>query len=148
MAVLNTYPPLNTHFVVDFHNNKYGLDHKFQSVDGLSVKLVKDDTRKEPIAQFQDIVLKRAYEPNSKLLAWCMDTINNKKYVHENFTVKLLDAKHEVISAWVIEQALPIGWNIEELHAQDTKILIETITFKYSYFQILNSKGQKISPKN
>ena len=135
------------YFIVEFQNKDLQADHRFQSVQGLKARLIKEEGVKVPRAVFENIILRRAFEPDSKLVEWCMDTINNKVFKHETITIKLLDNKHELISGWIVTDAIPLGWSIEELHAQDSKVLIETIELKYKNFQVLNSRGQVIAPK-
>ncbi|MGI9552460.1 MAG: phage tail protein [Aurantibacter sp.] len=141
------YPPLNFHFDVEFRHKDFKRDHKFQSVDGLHAQLVKDEGQKNPHAVFDHIVLKRAFEPDSKLVGWCMDAINNKVFKAVTLTIKLLNSKHEVLSAWIVEKAIPVGWGVAELHAEESKILIETIELRYRYFQVVDSKGRIVAPK-
>jgi phage tail-like protein len=97
--------------------------------------------------KFKELVLKRAYRPNSNLLEWCMDAMNNHKREEENLTVTLLNSRRDMISAWRIEKAMPIGWHIDELHAEDSKILMETITLTYDYFEVVNGLGKVVAPK-
>ncbi|PVW13196.1 phage tail protein [Marixanthomonas spongiae] len=141
-----TYPPLNMHFVVEFEGQKSISDGQFQSVQGLQARICTKEDSKERKVHFENIVLKRAYQPNSKLIAWCMDAINNHKKQPRNLLIKLLNAQHEPISAWEIEQAVPVGWGVEELHAQDTKILLECIELDYKYFQVIDGDGNVIAP--
>ncbi|MDB2463156.1 phage tail protein [Algibacter sp.] len=143
MAKIN-YPPLNMHFIVQFHSKTLVSDTNFQSVEGLQVRITEQEGKK--VVQYDNIVLKRAYQPDSNLVAWCMDVINNNKKLPANLTVKLLNADHDMVSGWQIEKALPVAWGVEELHAQDTKILIETVELQYQLFNVLNSKGEVISP--
>ena len=147
MAILEHYPPLNTHFSVEFHTKKQSEEEKFQSVQGLQARLINDETHKDPYAVFDNIILRRAYKPNSKVVAWCMNAINNKVFEEKTLTIRLLNSKHKLISAWVIEKVIPVGWGVEELHAQDAKILIEVIELKYSNFQVLNTKGKNVALK-
>lgn len=135
------------HFVVEFLNDSLREDHRFQSVHGLQAKLVKEDDEKQPRAKFENIILKRAFEPDSKLVEWCMNAINNNIFKYETMTIKLLNSKHKPISGWIVNNALPIGWSVEELHAQESRVLIETIELTYKNFQVLNSKGKIIAPK-
>lgn len=137
---------LNMYFVVEFLDKEFKNDFKFQSVNGIHARLQNKEGQKLPIAIFEPIVLKRAYQPDSKLIAWSMNAINNKQFTHKNLIIKLLDSNSEFISGWQVTKAIPIAWYIEELHAQEGKILIETIELKYRYFQVLDSKGNIISP--
>ncbi|MEP3836896.1 MAG: phage tail protein [Algibacter sp.] len=143
MTIIN-YPPLNMHFIVHFHNKALLSDTNFQSVEGLQARIIENEGKKQ--VKYDHLVLKRAYQPDSSLVAWCMDAINNNKKQATNLTVNLLNADHEIISGWQIEKALPVAWGVEELHAQDTKILIETVELQYRRFNVLNNKGEVITP--
>ncbi|XMO86241.1 phage tail protein [Algibacter sp. AS12] len=142
MAKIN-YPPLNMHFAVHFHSKALINDVSFQSVQGLQSRIIKNEGKKQ--VKYDNLVLKRAYQPDSNLVAWCMDAINNNKKQAINLTVNLLNADHEIISGWQIEKGLPVAWGVEELHAQDTKILIETVELQYQRFNVLNNKGEVIA---
>lgn len=147
MSSLSTNPALNMYFNVEFLNDDLRVDHRFQSVQGLKATLTKVEGVKIPRAVFDNIILKRAFEPDSKLVEWCMNTINNKVFKHESMVIRLLDSKHEVICGWIVTDAIPLSWSVEELHAQESKVLIETIELKYKNFQVINSKGKVVAPK-
>lgn len=138
------YPPLNIHFIVEFCSKDLLEDRNFQSVQGL--KISTDSSEGKELISYENIILKRAYEPNSYLVEWCMECIKNRKKIPLDFTVKLLNAHHELLSAWKIEKAMPVAWGIDELHAQNTKILIETIEVNPLRFNILDSNGKTIAP--
>lgn len=146
MSGNNTYPPLNVHFTATFHINKREEVEPFQSISGLQAKLVKEEGKKLPNTVFENLILRRGYNPNSKLVAWCMNAINNKVFQAKDITIQLLDSQHELISAWAVEKAIPVGWGIEALHAQDPKVLIEVIELKYQRFHVLNGKGSNVAP--
>ena len=151
--------PLNLHFTVKFLNPDYREDHEFLSVEGLQADLrpqlapkniFRPNVRRRTILRphFKQLVLKRAYRPDSELLEWCMDTINNHKREEQNLNIQLLNSKHDIISAWRVENALPVGWNIDEFNAGESKVLIETMTLKYDFFEVVNSKGKLVAPKD
>lgn|GEM_PF-2523795 len=140
------HPPLNMHFIVEFNNKELITDKNFQSVSGLKARIHENEDKKGTHIQFENIILKRAYQPDSGLVKWCMDAINNNKKEPTNLIVRLLNADHDMLSGWQIEKAIPIAWGVEELHAQETKILIETIELSYQCFHVLNSKGKVIAP--
>lgn len=142
-----TYPPLNMHFIVEFHNKEFILDKNFLSVQGLQARIEQTEEKRKGQANFENLILKRAYKPDSKLVRWCMDAINNLKKEPVDLTVKLLSANHNMLSGWRIIQAVPIAWGVEELHAQESKILIESIELKYFYFEVMNSSGKIMAPK-
>ncbi len=141
-----SYPPLNMHFVVEFNNKEFLADRSFQSVQGLKARICENEGKKGTHVHFENIILRRAYQPNSKLVKWCMDAINNRKKQPVDLLIKLLNSDHEMLSGWRIERAMPVAWGVEELHAQETKILIETIELDYHHFHVLNSKGVDVAP--
>lgn len=132
------------HFAVDFSGSF--ADNSFQSVQGLQARICENEDKKGEHTQFENIILKRAYQPNSELVKWCMDAINNHKKQPLNLTIRLLNAEHEMLSGWQIEQAVPVAWGVEELNAQEAKILIETIELKHQRFQVLDGKGKIVAP--
>ncbi|WP_179019635.1 phage tail protein [Winogradskyella forsetii] len=145
MAQIN-YPPLNMHFVVHFNRKELMADVNFQSVQGLQVRVDKTDGKDR--VYYGNIILKRAYEPSSKLVTWCMDVIKKRQKLPVNLIVKLLNAEHEMLSGWKIEKAMPVAWGVEELHAQESRILIETIELEPQYFYVLDHNGKIIAPSN
>ncbi|WP_310991977.1 phage tail protein [Aequorivita marina] len=140
----STYPLLNMHFVVEFKNKQFFNDRSFQSVSGLKARVCENDDSNESDVHFENIILRRGYQPDSEIVVWCMDAINNKKKKPLDLVVKLLNEEHEMISGWYIESAVPVAWGVDELHAQETKVLIETIELSYQRFQVLNKKGKAI----
>ena len=137
------YPPLNMHFVVQFSDSDFDNEIHFQSVDGLKARICENETKSGTYVKFDNLILKRAYLPDSKMHRWCMDAINYNKQKPLNLNVHLLNAHHQPISTWKIEKALPVAWGVDQLHAQESKILIETIELTYYRFEILSS-GEKI----
>ena len=67
------------HFIVQFDSKKFKLDYRFQSVQGLQASVCKNENGKGTHTKFENIILKRAYQPDSKLLEWCMNAISNHK---------------------------------------------------------------------
>ena len=139
------YLPLNMHFVVEFQLKDLVDDVHFQSVQGLAMRLDKTDG--EPRVKYGNLILKRAYEPDSKIVSWCMEVIKNRRKLPIDLTVKLLNADHKMLSGWNIEKAMPIAWGVAELNAQETKILIETIELELQSFSVLDSNGANVNSK-
>ncbi|WP_282122449.1 phage tail protein [Algibacter mikhailovii] len=137
----------NFQFTVDFTNNDFNSDRHFQSVEGLHAQITKNISKKAWLSEFDVLILKRAYRPDSNIVAWCMNAINNKILTPENLSINLLNSRFEVVSQWQVVKAIPVGWSLSPLNAEEGQILIETITLKYSYFQVVNSKGKIVSPK-
>lgn len=146
MPASKTFPPLNFHFSVNFKHRDFRKDQRFTSVEGLRASLESDESGKKWLPTFEHLVLKRPFEPDSKLLEWCMNAINNQKFKKLDLDIKLLDRKHEVLAAWIIESALPLGWGVAPLNALDGDILIETVELKYQRFQVVNRDGKIVAP--
>lgn len=140
-------PPLNCNFRVVFENPDFCNDIGFYSIQGISARLNSDTPSGKRISQFENLKLIRAYVPDSKLIEWCMDAINNQNFRAEEFRISLIGEKENVLSSWIIKKAVPVAWGIEDLHAQETRILLETIELSYAYFEVVNSSGKIIAPK-
>lgn len=138
----NRYPPLNMHFIVQFSDLDFDNDIHFQSVQGLRGRICENEGGSGTHVKFDNLILRRAYQPDSKIQLWCMDAFNFKKILPVNLSVKLLNAQHQPISTWNIKSALPVAWGVDALHAQESKILIETIELKYKTFQISTNDGK------
>lgn len=141
------YPPLNMHFIVQFSGSEFDNEIHFQSVDGLKARICENENKSGTYVKFDNLILKRAYQPDSKLHRWCMDAINYNKEKPLNLNVYLLNAQHEPISTWKIEKATPVAWGVDELNAQESKILIETIELTYHRFQIVSNLDKTGGPK-
>lgn len=139
------YPPLNMHFIVQFPESDFYNEIHFQSVQGLRARICENEGGGGTHVKFDNLILRRAFLPDSELHRWCMDAINFKKTSPINLSVQLLNNEHEPISIWSIEKAVPVAWGVNELNAQESKILIETIELKYQRFQIVGKDG-KIGP--
>ena len=141
-------PLLNTHFRVDFQSAGFQNDISFHSVEGLKVSFRKREGSGKRHPYFENIILRRAYQPNSTIVKWCMDSINNRNKQPVDVLVNLLDAMQKPVCGWHITGAIPIAWGVEDLHAQEPKVLIERIELIYEYFQVTNSEGEIIAPKS
>ncbi len=128
------YPHLNIHFKVSFHGMEFENESNFQSVQGLKTRLCENVENGKGQVKYDNLVLRRAYQPNSLLAKWCLEGINNPETNSIDFTVSLLNAQQQPISSWNIKNARPVAWGIDDLHAQDSKILMETIELAYKSF--------------
>ena len=148
------YPPVSFHFKVEFNFKQefHGVptqkdDIMFQSVGGLTSEL-QTETIKEggenrfehelPVrTKFNNLILKRGVIKDSSLIKWCLNTFQHLEIRPVDLEVKLLNEKHDPLMTWAIKQAWPKKWNVEDLSAVDSKILIESLELRYQYFTIL-----------
>ncbi len=154
------YPPVNFHFRVYFMKGAGGAaatgkpewteDIYFQSVSGLTAQMqtetIKEggENRFEHVvptrAKFGDLVLKRGiYPAESPLTKWIQDAVLHFIFEPKNIQVQLLDEEHQPLLVWNIFHAWPKNWKIDELNAEQGKVLIETLEISYNTFTM--SKG-------
>ena len=148
------YPPVAFYFKVEFAFKEefHGVapeknDIMFQSVSGLSAEM-QTDAHKEggenkfehelPVrTRFSNLVLKRGVLKESSLIKWCLNSFQNLEVRPVDLQIKLLNEKGEPLMTWSVKQAWPKKWNVEDLSAVDSKILIESLELRYQYFTII-----------
>ena len=75
---------------------------------------------------------------NSKLLAWCKDTLRSNLtdgIRTKNLEVKLLNEKGETILCWRFTNAWPVKMKIDDLFENEEGFAIESIEFAYATFE-------------
>ncbi len=143
------YPPVNFHFRVHFEESGWGEEIYFQSVSGLNATLqtetIKEggENRFEHVvptrAKFGDLVLKRGiYPATSPLTAWIQDAVLNFHFVPKNLQIQLLNEAHEPMLVWDVYHAWPKSWKVDELNAEQGKVLIETLELSFNTFKMSN----------
>ena len=143
------YPLTGFHFLVVFEIfPQVPNDASFQEVTGLSVNVGLDTyneggenrfTHRLPGRNtYSDLVLKRGMSLVSGLTAWCLDSIENFNYQPTNLLISLLNEDHLPVSSWYVTNAIPINYEISGLNAEQSQIVIESITLRYEYYQTLN----------
>ncbi|WP_339705343.1 phage tail protein [uncultured Kriegella sp.] len=145
---VNYYPPVGFHFKVNFDGvSQNDKDYRFQSVSGLSVDIETEDyaeggenrfKHKLPVkTKFPNLVLKRGMLLDSEVIAWCQNAIENFVFEPANITIDLLNENHSPLKTWNIVGAYPVKWSVEDLNAQESKLVIESIELVYNYFTII-----------
>jgi phage tail-like protein len=147
MADFFDYKPVSFHFIVGFLSFKMAPDFHFQSVSGLNVNL-ETETYKEggenrfvhtlPVrANYSNLILKRGFITDSKVIDWCMDTFNNMDVKPVNLVVSLLNDIHVPVMTWNVVNAFPVKWSVSDFDAEKSALAIETLELKYQYFKLL-----------
>ena len=143
----NNNPLVGFYFTVAFELLPLFLvDTKFQSVSGL-----KATTEFEPIIEggqnkfkhqlpmrsgYNDLVLKRGMTDDiSGLSMWCNKAIEDFVFAPANLTILLLNEKAIPVKAWYVSRAIPLSYEFSDLNAEESKLVIETITLKYNFFK-------------
>ncbi|MEO7045959.1 MAG: phage tail protein [Ferruginibacter sp.] len=146
---MNEYPVAGFHFLVVFEMfSQLPFDTYFQEVSGLSLEVDYETysaggknafSYKLPLRPtYNDLVLKRGYTMVSGVSAWMIDAFENFNYRHTNLIISLLDANHVPVSSWYVVNALPKKWDLSPFNAEESSIVIESMTFQYDYFKTLN----------
>lgn len=142
------YPPVGFHFKVEFNGiTTQDTDFQFQSVAGLSVDIETEEfseggenrfKHKFPVrTKFPNLVLKRGMVTDSKLIGWCRDAIESFLFEPVDLTVKLLNEENEPLVTWNVVHAYPVKWNVSDLSAEESKLVVETIELSYNYFTLV-----------
>jgi phage tail-like protein len=143
--MINYYPPAGFHFAVQFLNPQFAvIDSMFQSVAGLSVEMETMEVveggenrfkHKLPVsARYPNLVLKRGMIPDSTLLRWCRNATENFEFLPMDLVVTLLGPAMVPLKVWSIKGAYPVKWEVSELNAMESKIVVETLELTYQYF--------------
>ena len=74
---------------------------------------------------------------DSNLIDWCRDAIESFLFEPVDLTVKLLNEENEPLVTWNVVHAYPVKWNVSDLSAEESKIVVETIELSYNYFTLV-----------
>lgn len=139
------YPPLGFHFKVEFTG--FSGEYQFQSVSGLTVDIETEQIteggenrfkHKVPVrTKYPNLVLKRGLLVDSEIIDWCKNALENFDFQPTDLIVKLLNEKHEPLMSWNVVHAYPVKWSISDFHAEENKLVIETLELTYNYFNVM-----------
>jgi phage tail-like protein len=153
--MMSYYPPLGFYYevkFVGFGNNQ--LDARFQSVSGLSVEYEMEDYKeggenrfvhKLPVrTKYADLVLKRGMLTDSKVIEWFLSAFRDRDFkpkekndIATDIDILLKNEKGEALRTWNVFHAIPKKWNVSDLNAQESSIVIETMELTYRYFTVI-----------
>ena len=140
-------PLTGFHFSVNFELlPQFSIDTKFQSVSGLKSTMETETISEGGQNQFkitlpkgntcENLVLKRGLtKENSGLRTWTTNALNNFVFHPANLVVSLLNEIHDPVKVWYISQAIPVSMEISDFNAEESQIVIETLTLKYRFFK-------------
>jgi len=140
------YPPVGFHFRVEFTlDGVQDGDIRFQEVSGLSAELGVEEVveggenrfshRLPTRAKYSNLILKRGLLNDSRLIAWCIDAIENFIFEPTTVNVTLLNENHEpVAESFSFVRAWPVKWAVSDFKAQENSIVVETLELAYNYF--------------
>ncbi len=149
---MQLYPLTGFHFLVTFElYPQLPNDLSFQEVSGLTAEVNMDSyaeggenrfTHSLPVrTKYSDLILKRGLGLVSGLTSWCIDAIENYNYQPVNLVVSLLDENHLPVSSWYVVNAIPLKYEIAPFNAEQSQVVIESLTLRYEYYKNLNLSG-------
>lgn len=139
------YPPVSFHFKVEV----LGLppnshDVRFTEVSGLTVEMGTEEVaeggenrfvQKYPTgARYPELVLKRGLLPNSEIVTWIRECIEDYRIQPRNIDIKLLNEQHQPLVTWHLVNAYPTKWSLGDLNAANNAVAVETMNLFYQYF--------------
>jgi len=144
----NYYPPVGFHFKVEVLGLEKPVDHdvRFTDVSGLSMEMSTEEIaeggqnrflQKYPTrAKHPELVLKRGLLPNSGIVTWVQECIEDFKITPKNIDIKLLNQEHQPLMTWHVINAYPTKWHISDLSAKSNSVVVETLQLFYQYFNV------------
>lgn len=144
----NIYPPLAFYFRLSFSG---ALDTSFKEVSGISIEMGKEEItegennsfkhRVPTTAKYSNLVLKRGMaHKDSAIVSWCQDTFNGALLDHittKTIVITLLNESGLPLKNWKFVNAWPVKWAASDLNSMNNEIVIETLEFAYSYFEVI-----------
>lgn len=137
-------PALGFHFAVIFDIDKAKVN-VFQEVSGFSTEIkteeVKDGGSLYRYAlptevTYSNLVMKRGLlSKNSGVIKWMNKALEHFEFETTTIIVNLLNEKSQPLVSWNFDKAWPVKLETSGLEAQDSKIVIETMEFKYESFK-------------
>lgn len=79
---------------------------------------------------YEDIVLERAYSGVSEFYLW-RKRIENGQWDVRSMTIQFLDNANNPRATWLLGEAWPFAWEMDELDSGVTKLAIERVTIAY-----------------
>lgn len=141
------------HFRVNFINlSKHeDIDLSFQSVTGFDVQMETETIKEGGENRFEHVVpirrrhntliLKRGIltPKDSGITKWFQAAFQNMEVKPlSKVNVELLNENHDVLMQWELAHVWPLSWEVAELHAERSEVLIETLKLKYNYFKLIS----------
>ncbi len=109
----------------------------FSEINGLDIEMVFDEQGYPTKTKHPDLVLTRAMNATpddlSKWIKQCTDFDGFIKTC--NITICLVDEKGAVVAVWHCTNAYPKKMSVSPFKADDSKLVIETLTLVYDHLE-------------
>nr|WP_136251111.1 phage tail protein [Ningiella ruwaisensis] len=143
---MSLYPPVGFYFNVAFDFAQGDMiDTQFSEVSGISSSLDTESVAEGGENRFvhtlpsrpnyANLILKRGLSIGSTLQDWCLNAIENLDISPAMVWVSLLNEAGEPLMTWSFHGAYPVKWEVADLNAQQSQVLIETLELSYQYFK-------------
>lgn len=140
------YPPWAFYYKVEFSISKARNDVRFQTVSGLSVEYDTEEYKeggenrfvhKLPVrTKYADLVLKRGMVTDSQVIEWCLAAFRERSFTPADVSVILMNEQGEPLRTWKVVHAIPRKWQVSDLSASESAIVVETMELSYRYFTV------------
>ena len=145
------YPPVAFYFRLSLSGSTTDANASFKEVSGISLEMDTEEIseggnnnfkhRIPTSVKYSNLVLKRglAYK-DSALVAWCQDTFNEVLLDHistKTIVITLLNESGLPLKTWKFVNAWPVKWAVSNPNSMNNEIVIETMEFAYSYFEVV-----------
>lgn len=144
------YPPWGFYYKVEFLIPTAGPmppdDARFQTVSGLSVEYDYESFReggenrfehKLPVrTKYGDMTLKRGMLTGSAIVKWFLVAFRDREFSPADVNVILMNEKSVPLRTWSVAHAIPKKWQVSDLNANESSIVVETMELTYRYFTI------------
>ena len=140
------YPPVGFHFKVEFKfsDQRAKSEVNFQEVSGLNKEMTTEDFteggenrfvyRFPKGTKYANLVLKRGMLPDSKIIDWARNAIDNFDFTPVDITITLLNPDHDPLVVWEVVKCWPVKWSTSDFKAQENAIVIETLELSFNYY--------------
>jgi phage tail-like protein len=143
----NYYPPVGFHFKVEVLGvDPVDNDVRFSDVSGLSVEMDAEEIaeggenrflQKYPVkSKYSELILKRGLLPDSGIVGWIRQCLEEFDIKPKNIDVKLLNAEHEPLVTWHVVNAYPTKWSVSDFSSTGNEVVVESLQFFYQYFSV------------
>jgi phage tail-like protein len=149
-------PALGFYFQVSFDIPQFAKEPMpFMEVSGIEIEHTSEEVTEGGQNNFRHhlpnppkyspLILRRGLPvvKDVPLMKWIEETILadfSTPIKPKNITVELLDTQEkrdEVIVSWRFVNAYPVKWSVSNLHSMEDKVVIESMEFRYQYFERL-----------
>jgi len=149
---MNEFPPVAFYFQLSLSGVAANEDAAFKEVSGISTEMGVEEIAEDgnnifqhrvPASpKFSNLVLKSGLVlRGSEIVNWCNKTLGGNLddlIETKNIIVKLLDENGNPLKSWNFVNAWPVKWAISDLNSGSDELIIESLEFAYSYFNVLD----------